>query len=48
MSIQKLQHDAKRIQVIVDTLTTMEPYLFKHWLKEYDNILMQNIIPRTK
>jgi hypothetical protein len=26
----------------------MEPYLSKHKLREYDNILMQNTILRTK
>jgi len=35
-SIQTLQHDAKHKQVLVDTLTTMEPYLSKHRLQEYD------------
>lgn len=35
-SIQTLQHDAKNKQAIVDTLTTMKPYLFKHRLQEYD------------
>jgi hypothetical protein len=31
---KKLQHDVKWIQALVDMLTTMEPYLFKHKLKE--------------
>jgi hypothetical protein len=48
MSIQAYQNDAKHIWVVVDKLTTMEPYLSKHKLREYDNILMQNTILRTK
>jgi hypothetical protein len=32
----------------MESLTTMEPYLSKHKLKEYDNLLMQNTILRTK
>jgi hypothetical protein len=35
-SIQILQHDAKNKQAVVDTLTTMKPYLSKHRLQEYD------------
>jgi hypothetical protein len=46
--IQKLQQDATRLNKVVNLITTMEPYLFKHILKEYDNLLMQNIIMKTK
>jgi hypothetical protein len=32
----------------MDKLMNMEPYLSKHKLLEYDNLLMQNTIFRTK
>jgi hypothetical protein len=32
----------------VDKLKGMEPYSSKHKLREYNNLLMQNIILRTK
>jgi hypothetical protein len=48
MSIQKLRKDAKKVCNVMESLTTMEPYLFKHKLREYDNLLMQNTIMRTK
>ncbi len=47
-SIQMLQQDAKRIILVVNLITNMEPYLSKHRLKEYDNLLMQNTIIRIK
>lgn len=47
-SIQKLQQDAKRICTIVELVTTMELYLSKHKLRENDNMLMHNVILRTK
>jgi mannose-6-phosphate isomerase-like protein (cupin superfamily) len=46
-STQKLQHDTKRIWKVVDSLTTMEPYLTKHRLRENDKFLMQNTILKT-
>jgi hypothetical protein len=39
-SIQIMQHDATRLNKVVNSITTMEPYLSKHMLKEYDNLLM--------
>jgi hypothetical protein len=47
-SIQTLQHATKHVHVDVNTLTTMEPYLFNHILCEYDNLLMQNTILKIK
>ncbi len=47
-SMQAYQHGTKHIWVVVDKLTTMEPYLSKRKLREYDNILMQNTILKTK
>jgi len=47
-SIQKLQKDAKRVRTIIKSFTTIEPYLSKHKLREYDNLLMQNTTMRTK
>ncbi len=32
----------------MNSITTMEPYLSKHKLNDYDNLLMQNTILRTK
>ncbi len=43
-----LQHDAKHIQVDVDTWKTTEPCLSKHKLWEYGNLLMQSITLSTK
>jgi hypothetical protein len=40
------QHDAKWMQTIMDTLITMELYLSKHKLWQYDNLLMQNTISK--
>lgn len=47
-SIQKFQKDVKRVYTIMESLTTMELFLSKHKLKEYDNLLMQNTTMRTK
>jgi hypothetical protein len=46
--IQKLQQDATRLIKVMNSITTMEPYLSKHRLKEYDNLLMQNTILKIK
>lgn len=46
--IQKLQHDMTRINKVVNLITTMEPCLSKHKLKEYDYLFMQNTIMKTK
>jgi hypothetical protein len=46
--IWTLQHAAKHVHVAMNTLTTMEPYLSKHILCEYNNLLMHNIILKTK
>jgi hypothetical protein len=46
--IQWLQQDAKRINSILNSITTIEPYLSKHRLMEYDNLFMQNIILKIK
>jgi hypothetical protein len=40
--IQSFQHDAQHIQINMDKLMSMEPYLSKHRLWEYDNMRMQN------
>jgi hypothetical protein len=32
----------------MNSITTMEPYMSKHRLKKYDNLLMQNTILRIK
>jgi hypothetical protein len=46
--IQKLQQDTMRINKVVNLITTMEPCLSKHKLREYDYLLMQNTIMETK
>ncbi len=33
---------------VVNSIIIMEPYLSKHRLKEFDNLLMQNIILKNK
>jgi hypothetical protein len=35
-----MHHDATRLNKVVNLIITMEPYLSKHMLKEYDNLLM--------
>lgn len=47
-TIQALQYDAQCRQTYVHQLTSMEPYLSKHQLREYDNLFMQNTILKTK
>ncbi len=37
-----------KINKVVNSITTMEPYMSKHILMQYDNLLMQNTNLKTK